>query len=762
MSFMKRLLLMGLAAVFAVSNIIAQSGFIVRKIRVEGLQRVNLSTILSYLPIKQGQMLKPGDTGTIVSSLYSTGFFSNVSLARQGNDLIITVQERPIIGDIKITGNKKIQTKNLQQVLKNIGIQEGNAYDSSILEGLQQSLQQQYYNMGMYDAKVTTTATPQPRDRVAINISIYEGKPAHIKKITIVGNHAFSQRKLLRQFQQTTWRPWTILTHSDQYSEDKLNQDLQTLHDFYLDHGYLRFNIDSKNVNLSPDKKTVEITINVTEGAQYRVSGYTLAGNLLGQDEAVRNLVNIRQGEIFSRQKILAIDNAIVHLYGDQGYAFANVNPVPSIDDAHHEVFLTFQVDPGRRVYVRSISFTGNTKTQEIVLRREMRQEEGGLYSLSNIEEGKRRLSNLGYLQNVAYKTTPVPGTTDQVDLNYDVSEMSSATASVQAGYSDMYGFLYGANLTENNLLGTGKQVSLGFENSQYSDMYSFTYANPYYTESGISRAISVFAQHTTPGNVNQAPYTANAYGGNVSYGLPISEYSGLNFGYGYQHLNVQESGADLSPQIVGYLNQHGRNYDVTTLNGGWMRSTYDRALMPTSGTKQLLSGEVGVPVFRHPLDYYKVNYEAALYHPLPHNFVFHMAGDIGYGYGYGPFNDGLPFFKNYFAGGIDSVRGYEANTLGPLDMAGNPIGGNVLTSGTISLIIPNPLTDKLRPSIFVDGGNVFQNQVALGKVRYSVGLGVEFYIPMVGPLEFALAEPLNPGKSDQPEHFEFSVGTSF
>lgn len=761
MAFLKRLLVLGLSTVLTVGQVTAQNGFIVRQIRVQGLQRVSLSTVLNYLPIKQGQTLQPSETGQIVSALYATGFFTNVNLERQGDTLIINVQERPTIGAVKITGNKKIPTKSIQKVLQNIGIQEGNVFDNSLLQGLQQSLQNEYISMGMFNAKVVTRAVPQSRNRVEIDIDINEGKPAHIKSINIYGNHAFSAGHLKRQMKLSTWRPWTILTHNDQYSKDKFDQDLQTIHDFYMDRGYIRFKYDSYSADFTPDNKYVNLNIHVNEGEIYRIKGYQLTGNLLGQQDNVSKLVILKPGEIFSRQKILAIVQAITHYYGDQGYAFTTVNPVPTIDDANREVFMTFQINPGQRVYVRSITFTGNTKTQDIVLRREMRQEEGALYSLSNIEEGKRRLQMLGYLQNVDVKTNPVPGSPDQVDLNYDISEQSSATASVQAGYSDMYGFLYGANLNENNLLGTGKQVSLGFENSQYADMYNFTYSNPYYTESGISRAISLFAQRVTPGNVGVAPYSSDNYGVNVSYGIPLTEYSGFSLGYGYQHINLQ-NGSDISPQIIGYLDEHGRNYDQVSLTGGWQRTTYDRAFMPTNGSKQILAAEVGVPVFRHPLDYYKLSYQAAWYHPLVHQFIFHLSGEVAYGYGYGPFSGGLPFFKNYYAGGIDSVRGYQANTLGPLDWEGNPLGGNVLTTGTVSLIIPNPITDKLRTSVFVDGGNVFNNQFALGKIRYATGIGVELYIPMVGPLEFDVAEPLNARSHDQTKNFDFSVGTSF
>lgn len=761
MAFLKRLALLGLIAILSIANAFAATSFVVRKIRVEGLHRITLGTVLSYLPIKQGDTLTPSETSAIITSLYNTGFFSNVNLSRQGNELVVQLVERPTIGNIKISGNKKIPTKKLQEVLKNIGIEEGNVFDRSILEGLQESLQQQYVSLGNYNAKVTTRVTQESRNRVGIDINIYEGGPAKIKEIKIIGNHAFSQRTLLRQFEMTTFRPWSFFTHSDQYSRDKLDADLETLRSYYMDRGYIRFKVNSSNATLSPDNKSVTIVINITEGNVYHLSGYNLTGNLLGEKAALQKWIPLKKGEVFSRKKIVNIDTAITHYYGDRGYASASVNPVPVIDDANHQVFINFKVNSGPRVYVRRVTFSGNTKTQDIVLRREMRQEEGGLYSISNIEESKRRLANLGYLQNVQTKTQPVPGSPDQVDVNYDVTEKSSATASVQAGYSDMYGLLYGANVTENNLLGSGKQVSLAFENSEYSDMYSFSYNNPYYTESGISRGFSIFSQHVTPGNVGITPYTSNIIGGAISYGLPISEYSGLSFGYGYQNISINP-GAAPSIQIQNFINKHGTSFNQVNFTGSWSRSTYDRAILPTRGTKQILSGDVGVPVFNKSLEYYNFNYQAAWYQPLPKQFILYMEGDVGYGNGYGPFDNQYPFFKNYTAGGMGSVRGYESNTLGPQDSLGNPIGGNVITTGTMSLIVPNPISDKLRLSAFIDAGNVYQNSLRLNKVRFSTGIGAEIYIPMVGPLELSVGIPLNPGKTDQTDMLGFSVGTSF
>jgi outer membrane protein insertion porin family len=778
MNTLKRFLLLSLVITISLVGSTSANAFVMRKIDVLGLQGVNYSTVMHYMPVKVGDDVQPGDTGHILSALYATGFFSNVALGRQGDTLVINVQERPVIGLVRITGNKKIATKNLQKVLTNIGLVEGAAYDSSILDGLKQSLEHEYASLGQYGAIVTTKVVPQPRNRVEVDIMINEGHAASIREIKIIGNHTYSQWRLLRQFKLTTWRPWSFITHSNDFSQDKLNTDLDTMTKFYMDHGYLRFHIVSSQVNLTPDNKSVNIIITVNEGSVYHISGFALSGELLSQQDTITKAIPLTKGETFSRQKLLDIADAVKHFYGNQGYAFTTVTPVPTIDDNNHTVFITYKVDPGKRVYVRQIIFSNNTKTQDIVLRREMRQEEGGLYSLGNIDEGKRRLMNLGYLQNVDVKTIPVPGHPDQVDLNYDVSEMSSATASAQVGYSDMNGFLYGANISESNLLGTGKQVSLGFQNSLYAQNYNFSYVNPYYTESGISRAISVFTQHITPGKVNITAYTSNNYGVNVSYGVPVSEYSGINFGYGYQYIDI-DAGESNSPSvcaaammpgptfnqatndICNFMANHGSYFNQTTLNGGWERTTYDRAMLPTRGTRQVLSAQVGVPILPKNLDFYKLAYQAAWYQPLGRGFIFHLEGDFGYGNGIGSYH-GLPFFKNYFAGGIDSVRSYEGNTLGPRDIFGDSFGGNILTTANASIIIPTPYSDKFRLSAFIDGGNVFLNQLKLGQIRYSAGLGIKVYVPMLGLLEFALAEPLNKQSGDQTEIFQFSVGTSF
>lgn len=748
--------------VFMSSLSFAQDGFVVSKIRVEGLQRVNLSTVMNYLPIHAGQSLKPEQTGAIIDALYQTGFFSDVSLSRQGSVLIINVVERSTIGLIHISGNKLLKTKELMTALKQAGIAEGLAYDHATLSGMQHALLQQYYTLGRYDARVDTAITPESRNRVAINIKIDEGEVAKVQQINIIGNHAFKTKEIIKNFQLATPHWWSPLLSffikSDQYSRDKLDSDLDTLRSYYMDRGYLRFNIDSSEVTITPGRKDVYITIHITEGPVYTIKGFEVEGQTLGHQTEIENLISLKPGEKFSRRRILAIDDTINRFYGDKGYALAQVNVVPTMDDADRTVFLTFNVKPGERIYVRHINFFGNTRTSDNVLRRNTRQMEGGAYSLSAVDESKRLLNNLGYLDNIGVQMQPVPGIPDEVDLNYNVKETSSATASGQVGYSDAYGFMYGASITQNNFKGEGKSLSLGFNNSSFAQQYNLGYFNPYYTVSGISRGFNLYVQRVNSASANLAAYNMNLYGGSVNYRVPVSEYDYLNFSYGYEYMQLSSSNP--STQIASFLNKYGQHFNNLKVTAGWIHNSYDRAIFPTKGFNQYLGVEAGLPGLPDSLDYYKLSYNAKYYHPIAKGFIFNVYGDLGYGNGYGNLNI-LPFFKNFYGGGIGSVRGFVSNTLGPLDSLNNPLGGNVLADGSVNLIVPNPISEKIRASIFVDAGNIYQDSLNLSSLRYSTGVEIDWYSPL-GPLQFALAKVLNAKPGDQLQAFNFSVGTSF
>jgi outer membrane protein insertion porin family len=737
---------------------LAAEEFLVQKIQVQGLQRIPLQTVMEYLPIKVGQKVSPADTGAIIHALYQTGFFSNVSLARNGDVLVVQVSERPTIGLITISGNKQIKTKDLMAALKQSGIQEGAAYDQALLDGMEHAMVSEYHKTGHYDATVETKATEQSRNRMAVEIQIHEGKIAKIRKIDIVGNKAFSTRQLLKKFTLGKKPIWAFFSDKDEYSEEKLEADLKSLQEFYLDNGYLRFKVDSQKADMTADKKSVVIHLVLSEGVPYQIKGYALRGDLLGQEKKIEKLIHIKSGEVFSRRKILAISDAIGRLYGDQGYAMAQVDAVPDIDDANHQVFLTFSIVPGKRIYVRNIDYAGNTRTADEVLRRETRQMEGSVYSVSQQDETKRRLNNLGYLEGIESKMEPVAGSPDQVDLKYNVKETSSTTATAQVGYSDAYGILYGANITQQNFRGSGKTVSLGFNNSQYAQSYSFNYFNPYYTESGISRGFSLYYQQFRPDQSNIATYTLDSYGGMMNYRVPLSEYDYLSFGYGYEYLDI--TSGDGSAQMNDFFAKYGNKFNNLKVTAGWTHNTYDRAILPTQGMNQWLGLEAGLPGLPDSLQYYRLNYDFSYYRPVTRGFIALFKANLGYGNGYGN-QEHLPFFKNYYAGGIGTVRGYSENTLGPRDSVGNALGGNILTSGSVNLIVPTPLnTYRVRTILFLDGGNVFQENLSLSDVRYSTGLEVNWISPM-GPLKVSFGQVLNSKPGDNLRFINFSIGTS-
>jgi outer membrane protein insertion porin family len=740
-------------------------GFTVRKIRVLGLQRIPISTVLTYLPIKEGQNLDPSTTSQIIQALYRTGFFSDVNVGQQGDDLIIHVAERPVIGAMRISGNKEIKTPDLMNALKKAGIAEGLSFDNSVIEATKKALKEQYNQQGRYAAIVNINATPESQNRVRVNIDITEGKVSKIKEIHITGNKAFSERKLTRQFESSKTRPWSFFTSSNRYTQEKLDADLDALKAFYMDRGYLKFKVISSNVTMSPDKKKVGINVAIEEGPLFKVRGARLTGECFGQKPILDQFIaGIKPGTIFSRKIVLAIRDRIDTFLSNQGYALAKVELVPDVDEVNHTVFITYSINPGKRVYVRRINFVGNLKTTDEVLRRELLQMEGAMYSTGNVEESKRRLANLGYLQNVQVRAIPLPDNPNVVDLEYQVTETSSAAANFQVGYSDAYGLLYGANLNQTNFLGTGRRVSANFQANNAATNISLSYYNPYYTMSGVGRGFTLYTQYANPGRVGITPFRMDTYGAATNFDVPITVYSRLNFALGYDRVRLFiNQGA--SKQVRLFIAEYGSKFEIIKGTLGWSRSTYDSAIFPLRGWKQFLGVEVGFPLGRSSLDYYKISYSTAYYHPIVSKFVFHARAQVGYGNGYANTHQ-LPFFKNFYAGGIESVRGYEDNTLGPRDSNGEPIGGNILATGTVGLIFPNPFPDQLRTSIFVDAGNVFHNDIDLRPnrlegVRTSAGLQFEWISPM-GPIIFTFSKALNPGKYDETKIFQFSLGTSF
>lgn len=748
--------------------------FTINKIEVHGLQGVRLGTLLNSLPIKEGDRIDSSQTSEIIRATYKTGFFDNVDVVRVNNNIIITVVERPAIGEINISGNKDVTKKELLSSLKDIGLVEGEIFNQAALSGLEQALVQQYYNLGHYNIKVETNTTKMSRNRVAVNIKIYEGPSAKIKAIKIIGNNNFSESKLLGNFSLTAtkWWKFTYFSKADQYSKEKLNADLEKLRSFYLDRGYIRFKIDSTQVSITPDKKYLFIIVHVTEGAEYHISGYNLSGNLLGKGPEIRKLITINKGDVFSRQNIIDIDSSINQFVGNLGYAMPDINANPIINDKNHTVFLNFVVNPGKKYYIRRINFSGNNKTDEVVLRREMRQQEGALYSLDKINESKRRLSNLSYLENVDTKLEPVPEHPDQVDLTYKVKETSSASANFNIGYSDADGFLYGLGINENDFLGTGKTVAAQFTHSKLSQVYSLTYFDPYFTKNNVSMKVDLYSQQMSPDNVGLTPYSTDNYGGAMTFGIPISDFDRLSAGLGYDFTKIFGEGIFSSIQINNFIKEHGSIFHEGKVMAAYDHSSYDRAIFPTKGFAQSLNAEVDFPASSGSLSFYKAGYNTRWYFPLYKHFILHTYTDLGYGNGFGN-TDELPFFKNYYAGGIGSVRGFEAYSLGPVDSNNNPMGGNILADASVGLIVPSPWNDRLRPTIFVDAGNTFNTfgdsdpdafNFKFDELRASTGLQIEWRSPIGPLLVFAIAHPIY-SKNKDVDHkklFDFNVGASF
>lgn len=742
--------------------------FVVSNIQVNGLQRVPKSTVLEYLPVKVGQTFDTASSGKAIQDLYATGLFQDVTLSRSGNTLIVSVAERPTIGSISVTGNKLIPKEKLDAVLKQMGLVEGNVFDDALLDRVKNGLKAEYFMMGRYNASIETFAIPQPRNRVAVRVEISEGKVAKVAHIQIIGNKAFSNRTLVRQMELTTPHWWSFLTRGDQYSKEKLDKSLEALRNYYQDRGYARFKIDSTQVSLTPDRKYVNVIVHVTEGPIYYFKDYKVVGDYIIPESQLHKLIGIKPGHVFSRKVVSDAGTAIGRALGNLGYAFATVNAQPDIDDENHQVFITLYVDPGQRIYVRRISFTGNTKTTDIVLRRELRQMEGSLVSIDNIDESKRRLDLLGYIDKVEVETKPVPGMEDQVDLDYHVTEGATAQAIAGVGYGTN-GFVVNASLNQSNFLGTGKTLGINFQNSLTTTSYNINYNNPYYTPEGIQRGFTLYATRVSPGRLNVAHYTTDSYGGTVNYSIPVTEYDNVNVGYGLQNVHLSE-GSNPSTEIQNFVNENGTNYTQGLVTAGWSRNKLDRANFPTRGLNQSLSAMMTVPVAHDSLEYFKTNYSAHYYHPIYSDYILSVLGNVGYGSGYGSPSE-LPFFVNYYAGGPSgypgAVRGYSPNSLGPRDSNNEPIGGNLLVTGSGALIFPNPMMEKLRSSIFIDAGNVYTTQsnttTGSGPLRLSTGLALDWRVPVLNVmLNVSLALPLNNRKGDETEPFQFNIGTNF
>ena len=736
--------------------------FVVKDIRVEGVQRTEAGTVFSYLPIKVGDRVDDEKASAAVKALYATGFFRDVRLESENGVLVVIVQERPTISQIDIAGTKEFDKDTLKKALKDIGIAESRIFDRSALERAEQEFKRQYINRGYYAVKVTTTVTPQERNRVAINFTVEEGQPSKIANINIVGARAFPEKTLTNEMQLSTpgWLTW--YTKNDQYSKQKLQADLETLRSHYTNRGYLEFAVDSTQVSITPDKQDIYITINITEGPRYTVSDVQLAGELLLPEGELMRLVQVRPGDVYSREKLTQSTKALSDRLGSDGYAFANVNAVPDIDRVKRTAGFTFFIDPGRRVYIRRINISGNSKTRDEVIRRELRQLEGAWYDAARIERSKVRITRLNFFEDVNIETPAVPGSPDQVDIEVTVTEKSTGNLLAGVGYSSADGVVLSGSISQNNIFGSGNALAFSLNSSRVNRSIALSYTEPYWTTDGVARTLEIYDKNVDPSSLPIAQYSSSTLGGAVGFGVPITETDSINVGGRIEHTKVTLFDQS-PPSYFQFVKDFGTTTNSYILTAGWSRDSRDSILFPSRGVLQSLYGELALPI--GDLTYYKVNYLIQWFTPMPLNTVLMLRGDFGYGGGLE--NKTLPFFKAYYGGGVGSVRGYETASLGPQDIQGNVIGGRekIITNAELFFPLPGAKSNdqSVRLSVFTDAGMIRDAglQPELESFRYSAGVGVAWNSP-VGPLKLSYAYPLNKKKGDRIQNFQFQVGTIF
>jgi outer membrane protein insertion porin family len=809
-----RALLAALALAAAPLMAVAQQGaagdFIVKDIRIEGLQRISEGTVFNYLPVNIGDRLTPAREREALRALYTTGFFRDVELRRDGDTLIVAVAERASLESIDIKGNKDIKTEDLQKSLRNVGLSAGKTFDRSTLDEVTQYLTDQYYSRGKYAVQIDTKVEDLPDNRVRVNIDIKEGSRAKIRQINIVGNTKFKEKQILETLQLTTpnWTSW--YKESDRYSRESLQGDLEKITAWYQDRGYANFRIDSVQVAVAPDKSDIFITVNVTEGQVYKLGEIKIAGNTIVPEPELRRLLVVQSGQTYSQKNISASQEAIKNRLGGEGFYFAKVEPVPTSDDQKKIVALTLFVDPGSRVYVRHINFTGTTRSNDETLRRELRQLEGSWLSNVALERSKQRLQRDPFVESVEMSTEPVAGVPDEVDVSFAVKERPSATVGGGIGYSASQKFVLNGNFSDSDFFGGGDYVALNIDSGKYNKVYSFSQTDPYRNVDNLSRTISLSFRDSTQFTSETSAFGSKNVALGMTYGYPITEYQGVSAGVSLQHVDlltfesssaqqavrwVQQNGHPYSSQAVSTFIQPdgetvsysttllGSRYDTVELNVGWQYDSRNRSLFADRGLRSALSLTVVPP--GGGVRYWIASYEFSGFLPIWHKWVLTESLQIALGQPLGG-TVGMPPYKRFYAGGPDTVRGYTEDTLGPVDTNGNPYGGNLLTVSRTELILPLPekWQTSARGSLFYDMGNVFSTdgttyvgtdlatpveyKFSYSQLRRSTGVAVQWLAPSLGIFRFSYGIPLNPFRGDtihfpdRTEGFQFSIGQSF
>ncbi|MDH3788904.1 MAG: outer membrane protein assembly factor BamA [Xanthomonadales bacterium] len=792
--------------------------FTISDIRVEGLQRISEGTVYNYLPLNPGDTLTPSNARASIRELYRTGFFRDIRLDREGSILVISVEERPAIATVTLSGNKAIKEEELRRVLFDIGLSEGEVFDRLVLDRLRQELIKQYFSQGRYAVSVDTRVTELDRNRVRIAIVIDEGDVAEIKHINIVGNETFTDKEIREDFEANIKPKWKFWSKEGQYSREKLSGDMEKLRSYYLDRGYVDFSVESTQVSIGPSKEDIYITANIVEGDVYGVDEVSITGDLVIDEGTLRRLIVAQPGEIFSRKKVEQSVENITSVLSNIGYAFANVNPITDVDRDNRLVSINFFVDPGKRVYIRRIQFVGNSKTKDEVLRREMRQMEGAWFSQSAIDRSKVRLQRLSFFEMVEIETPAVPGTDDQVDIIVNVSERPAGSFTVGLGYSQVQGLIFSLSVQQENFLGSGKRLGLGLSHSSIISSLNLSYDNPYWTDDGVSRGFYARYQEYDQGAANISTFTSSEWALGMNFGVPVTEVDYLRSGLGYRNssLNIGQftciepdpenpliclefglvprAGDPLSASLDhngdGVISEDERNFDVFDWSISWTRDSRNHFLNPSRGSAQSLTLQTALPGSSRK--FYKLFYRGAKFWPIWRGLVFSVRGNFGYGDSYDnydktslaspietdvPFgecdptdlmklDDGLPFYEHFYSGGVRDLRGYDDNTLGPKDAFCRSVGGDFKVAGGVELAFPTPFVGAqsgTRIALFVDTGYVYENVQAfeLDKMRGSFGLSVTWEAP-IGPIVISYAFPFNDRPGDRTEDLQFSFGTTF